>query len=108
MSETVPVPGRGYLNCLFEASEGAPDVVQNLVRQAIHSRNTIDLMRYCEIVDKSLATNMSETLVKAAVIKMDHDIATYSAGTKTFENVLRHIAIMGVIAGAHLAKEKKL
>jgi hypothetical protein len=105
---TVPARVPGFLSCLKNSTPDAPSSVVSMVDKAIEIHNFNELLQYYEIRDVPLANNMLQAIVAAASEKMDADASAHVIGTGTFTNLITQAVAFGIVAGAHLAKERVL
>lgn len=99
---------RGFLNCLFEVTTDSPPEMQEIVKQSIHIHNLENILAYYEIHDAALVKSIVEDLAHASHVKMEHDCNAHQVGTTSFDLLIRHVAAFAFVAGAALAKNKRV
>lgn len=100
--------GQGYLNLLGELTTNAPPCVKNIVSKMIQETDFKAQLEYYEIHNHGMSRDIVLAAIGAAHAKMAADVDQHKVGSTSFDKVITNAVVFAFIAGAALAKEKKI
>jgi hypothetical protein len=101
----------GFLIDFLEASDDHPavhEIAKAIVSMRASGKSMTDVLTFYEIHSASLVKGIVEAMAHATHIKLARDSETHNLGSYTIDSIIRHVAAISVVLGAHLAKEHKL
>lgn len=99
---------RGFLNFLAEATAEAPEDVLAIVNRTLTDRNFHKTREFYEIRNGWLLDSLVDSITLAARDKLRHDSEHHKLGHTSLETIIKNAVAFALLAGAHLAKDKKL
>jgi hypothetical protein len=109
MTMTTPTErSPGFLACLREASSQSPKCITEIVDKSIDIKNFRGMMQYYELKNPELAVALVKAICDAVAEKMELDVQAHVVGASTFPSIVQQAVAFGIVAGAHLAKDRQL